>query len=100
MGHVARTPAPGGLFARFERYNGMTPPFGITMLRSFKFRHHDVAIVTSRHHDVAIVFDAVSIIHKEGLIGFANVAIGNLFNNLSCRRVVLDLSSVPSSESI
>jgi hypothetical protein len=22
----------------------MTPPFGITMLRSFTFRHHDVAI--------------------------------------------------------
>jgi hypothetical protein len=66
MGHVARTPAPGDLFAGFERYNGMTPPFGITMLRLISLRCHRP---------------------QGGLIGFDNVAIGILFDSLSCRRM-------------
>ena len=51
--------------------NGMPPPFGITMLRSFTFRHHDVAIVSLPSH------------RSQGLIGFANVAMDILFDNLS-----------------
>ena len=85
MGHVARTPAPGDLFAGLERYNGMTPPFGITMLRSFTLRHHDVAIVS-----LGLT------VHKGRLIGFANVTIGILFDNLRRRLEINEPTPQPS----